>query len=550
MPGGTGCFVHPVPPLSLNQLKKAFSSPNRSDLWIALGVGILALVAYVRTLAPDMLYGDSGEFQALAYTLGMTHSTGYPIYLLIARLIGFLPLETFAWRVNLVSALGAAVTIGGVYLLIRYVTRSRIAAVLGSLALGMGYTFWSQAVIAEVYTPGLAFMTAALALLWRWRSEPARHTRSLFLAAMLSALGLGVHASVGLAAPAMVALVLATLIIHRARWSEWKRSLLAGFLGALAGLCFLAAAWLAIELHHPPSSFNNVMTSPSRSFWNLSPQDLDSPFERMYYTATALQWRDAMFPKDLDAWVEFQNYMERMLDLDFSALILWACGLGVVIMFWRAPDLASFLVIAFSTMMYYVLHYRTGDKYVFYLSSYVLVTIGLGSALGILLEGLSRLMRVDRNRWRLPFYAAIAMLLVSPVLSPHWPQRADALEKGLATFMREDYVFPLHSLKEPRGMAKLTLMQVPDNAVLIMEWRDLYATYYLAEAEKQSPGLIIYEGTPYGNDGGVALSMIQEIQKHLAEGRPVFTAQRFGRLEQYFKLDQLVASRWYRVLPR
>jgi hypothetical protein len=64
---------------------------DRSDYLIASLVGLGALAAYTRTLAPDLLYGDSAEFQALAYSFGYTHSTGYPIYLLLARLAGFCP---------------------------------------------------------------------------------------------------------------------------------------------------------------------------------------------------------------------------------------------------------------------------------------------------------------------------------------------------------------------------------------------------------------------------------------------------------------------------
>ena len=129
---------------------------EKKDYLIALALAIVALAAYVRTLAPDILYGDSAEFQCLAYTLGVTHSTGYPTYLFLGRLIGFLPLYSPAWRISLLSAICAAITVGGIYLLARYFTRNRIGAVLGTVALGISYTFWSQAIIAEVYTPGMA----------------------------------------------------------------------------------------------------------------------------------------------------------------------------------------------------------------------------------------------------------------------------------------------------------------------------------------------------------------------------------------------------------
>jgi hypothetical protein len=54
---------------------------EKKDYWVALILALVALAAYLRTLAPDVLYGDSAEFQTLAYTFGITHSTGYPTYL-------------------------------------------------------------------------------------------------------------------------------------------------------------------------------------------------------------------------------------------------------------------------------------------------------------------------------------------------------------------------------------------------------------------------------------------------------------------------------------
>jgi hypothetical protein len=152
------------------------------------------LAIYVRTLAPGVLYSDSAEFQSMAYSLGVTHPSGYPIYILLAKLFTFLPIQNIAWRVNFVSALCAALTLAGVALLIRQQTTSYLGAVLGSLALVIGYTFWSQAIIAEVYTPATFLIVLNMLLLWHWHADPARRGRVLFLACLL--VGLGVHITV------------------------------------------------------------------------------------------------------------------------------------------------------------------------------------------------------------------------------------------------------------------------------------------------------------------------------------------------------------------
>src|SRR5690349_15736440 len=88
---------------------------HRATAWLARatwgGAGVLALGAgalYLRTLAPG-LGGtvDSAEFQHAAAHLDIVHPTGYPLYLLLARIwISLVPFGEVAWRVNLWSAVG------------------------------------------------------------------------------------------------------------------------------------------------------------------------------------------------------------------------------------------------------------------------------------------------------------------------------------------------------------------------------------------------------------------------------------------------------------
>jgi len=115
---------------------------------------IISLSLYLRTLTPGLLHGDSGEFQTLAYLLGHTHPTGYPVYLVLAKLATLLPLRDVAYRVNLFSALMAALTVAGVYLSGRLLVNYWVLALIGAMALAISPTFWSQAIIAEVYPAG------------------------------------------------------------------------------------------------------------------------------------------------------------------------------------------------------------------------------------------------------------------------------------------------------------------------------------------------------------------------------------------------------------
>jgi hypothetical protein len=525
---------------------------TRTDYILAAVVGIAALGVYVRTLAPDVLYSDSAEFQTLAYTLGMTHSTGYPVYLLLARTLGFLPLGTQAWRVNLLSAVGAAVTLAAVFLLIRYVTRSRVGALLGTMALALSYTLWSQAVIAEVYTPGLALLGLILLLLWHWYADPLEHSRALLLAGLLFGAGLGVHAFVGLIAPAAALFVAWTLWTRHAGAGAWRRSIGAALLGLVIGLGLFLLAYILIDMNNPPSSFYEVALVSSRSVWGLTAADLDTPFERFVATITGLQWQDAMFPGGDDHfWEALGHYAERVLDHEFTPPLLLLTLLGLEVTLRRARDLGVFLLVAFLTSLYLILNYEPPDKYIFYLPTYVLIAIAIGAGAGALLELVDRHLVAGKSRLYLLVYVLLALGLGLLVLRPYADSRWEALKSGAATFVREDYVYPLYNLEEPRRTSERQLQNVPDDALLIVGWRALYTMYYLAHVEGEHPSVTIMEASPHGAEGRVADSLVEILERALQEGRPVYTDRVYEGLRDRFRVQPALGGEYYRLsLPR
>ncbi len=521
---------------------------NKTDCWIALAVGTSGLAMYMRTLAPDVLYGDSAEFQALAYTLGTTHSTGYPIYLLLARLLGFLPIASPAWRVNLLSAVSAATTLSAVFLLTRYLTHNRIGAVLGSVALGLSYTFWSQAIIAEVYTLALAFLSVILLLLLYWHDAPADRNRALLFAALLSSLGLGVHASVVLLAPAAVIFVIRTLWLQHLRWPQWRRALLAALMGMALGAGVFLLASLAIDINNPPSSFLQVAIYPSRSTWGLEITNLDSPFERLWVTITGRQWQDAMFPDNVDMLDEILAYIDRLLSHEFSALMFLCAVLGVTVLVRTRPRLGACWLVAFATTLYFILSYQPPDKYIFFLPTYVLVAVAIGGGVDSVLDwGRRHLLAARKRRYLAPLYVLVVALLVAIVVWPSGSLRWQALRDGAATFVQEDYVYPLEDLEAPRLLAAWKVRSLPEDAVVISDWRTLYAMLYLAHVERLRPDIIILEASPHGADGLVAESLVQMLKDVLREGRPVFTTQLYSNLRAHFRVQPALGGEWYRL---
>jgi hypothetical protein len=122
-------------------------------------VGSALVFAYANTLAPGLTWAnngaDGGDFITAAYTGGVAHPTGYPLYLMLARFFQLLPFSNVAFRTNLLSLV---FTVGAALLLYWFVLRifkedpnKEIVGGVTALAFGLAKLVWSQAVITEVY---------------------------------------------------------------------------------------------------------------------------------------------------------------------------------------------------------------------------------------------------------------------------------------------------------------------------------------------------------------------------------------------------------------
>ena len=134
---------------------------------------VLSLGLYVRTLAPSVvdIFSDTLEFQLVGPTLGIAHETGYPLYTLLSWLFArLLPLGDAASRVNLLSAVCAALAVAFVYRAGQLLTGRRLAAVCGAVVFALSPVWWSQAVIAEVYALHGLLVGVILWLILRWEA--------------------------------------------------------------------------------------------------------------------------------------------------------------------------------------------------------------------------------------------------------------------------------------------------------------------------------------------------------------------------------------------
>ncbi|HMP75910.1 MAG TPA: DUF2723 domain-containing protein [Kiritimatiellia bacterium] len=193
-------------------------------------VVIFAGIAYAATL-PRTVFGlDSAELATGAYTLGIVHSPGAPLYMLLGHLVCKLPLGDIGCGLNALSALFGAAGAGLHFLIgLRFTRRVGLAAA-AALAVAFNYYIWAWAIVAELYSLHVLFV-----LLVTWLLLKGDENGRLVwygLAGLAWGLGMGNHTSLVLMLPAYLWLVLGT---PRSAVVKFKVLLLAG-IGAIAGL--------------------------------------------------------------------------------------------------------------------------------------------------------------------------------------------------------------------------------------------------------------------------------------------------------------------------
>src|SRR6185436_18877204 len=137
----------------------------RPSYLAALLVTLGVLTLYLVTLAPSTAMWDTSEYIAAAYTLGLPHPPGNPLFVLIGRVFSILPIaSSVAVRINILAALCSAGSAAMWFLITERVLvawfpqrwQRILAASLAVLIGGTAFTVWNQSVVNEkVYTVSL-----------------------------------------------------------------------------------------------------------------------------------------------------------------------------------------------------------------------------------------------------------------------------------------------------------------------------------------------------------------------------------------------------------
>src|SRR5215203_5961883 len=349
------------PPGGEGRLRKA------GVLLAGVGVFVLVLILYLRTLAPTVLYLqdpkllDAVMLQMQVSVLGITHPTGYPTYMMLTHLFTYLPFGDPAYRVNLASAVYAALAVVAVYVGGLLLSRRVVAAASGALAFGLGTALWSQAVIAEVYTLNALFVSVTIVVLLLWREY--RKDRYLLLSAFLVGLCLTNHLTSGLLLPA--GLLFVALV-------DWRKLVDVRLVLGGAGLFMLGLTpYLYLPIRaamDPPMDANN-------------PTNL----ERFWYVVSGGNLTGSFFsfgPSELPGRMIF--YFEHLLD-NTHLLVAMVALTGAVILLLRDRAVGIFLGFLYFGWLFHAALNDIPDVDVYFIPTYLVVSLWAAVGFGTLL---------------------------------------------------------------------------------------------------------------------------------------------------------------------
>ena len=499
---------------------------KRANLVAASLLFLVSFVLYVRTLAPSLLFGDSAEFQTVAYTLGMGHPTGYPVYILLAKIFTFIPVSDIAYRVNLFSAFCAALTVALVYLIIRKLGAGIVPALFGAITLALTPLLWKHATIAEIYTLSAACLALVLYAVLQWKEM--RKPRWLFIASLFGGLSLGIHTIIALAAPALlIYLAVSPLARGDGLWVRGKPAIL----GVLIGIVIFLSSFLLLDLRNSPAGYYNTVVRPSLSVWDMTSTDFDSPFERLAFLYFPPQFKGQFFN------VPLNEVRTRLMDfVDDASWNLWLALIGLISLIvpwkdhpsrWRE---AILLVIAILTFLGFAVTYNVYDFPVYYIPAILILAVLAGLGVDAIVRIFALIPKLTRSA---PVVFSVLVLFVG--LYPYkgsvissWQER---IPPGLDDWEKYYFEYPDARKLETEKI----LNTIEDNSIIFTDWDYAYDFYYGAHVLQGRTGMSFHETYPQEGVTQFADSAVSYIEANI-DSRPVYFSERPSQLSAIFKI--------------
>jgi tetratricopeptide (TPR) repeat protein len=216
---------------------------KKENILIGLFVFAFTLIIYMLTNAKSLSFWDAGEYISCSSILGVPHPPGNPFYIMLGRFFCVIGIGLpHAAIVSFVSSLLSAFAVLFTYLftvqILSMTDKNKYlvagGGIIAAFLTAFSYTFWMNAIEAEVYA-GLAFvinLAVWMTMVWVKKQRDFSHQNILLIIIYVLFLGFCIHQTSLQVAPALLFICVYPFILpYLKRFNFWAQ--VGGFTFAL-----------------------------------------------------------------------------------------------------------------------------------------------------------------------------------------------------------------------------------------------------------------------------------------------------------------------------
>jgi len=435
--------------------------------WIAALA--VALSLYALTMAPDLVWHDAGYYQWEAARLNLERPGEtvrvHPFFVLLAHGFGQVGIWNYAKGASVASALGTAVAVANVWLIVWLLARRVGPASIAALTCMLAHTIWQQGVQPQTYgwsnaaLSGMLLAAVAYALTGRMGY--------LLMAFFVAGVGISIHLMTQIGVVVLGAWVLARVL--RGRTPAWVVPAVAG-LWLVGGSLF----WYVVYLEYDRT------------------RDVAATLESAFLGG----WGSAVFNVAGVGTMLLRSVLMAVLNFPTPLVLLGLYGIWRSRRLLAGTPLAAVLGGAMVLYVLFAMRYRVPNQNFFFTPTYLLLAIYIG--LGVHATGWAR---------RRVGLAALAALAIA-VVPAYWviaetaravkfnPRDGGAIHEIPYRDFYAYYFMPWQcSQTGPRRFAEEALDALPKKAVLLPDTTTAPPLKCLHDVEGLRPDVLIVD--PY-----------------------------------------------------